>query len=348
MEDAAMSVRLSELAELVNGALSGDGSLLISGAAPLGQAGPGQITFADSLSLVGKLSISGATAAVVPAGVDAANIPFIRVNDPRQAFANIVQQFRTERVGESIGVSELAVVSPTASIGDDVTIMPQAIIGANVSIGARTVIHPRVTIMSGCEIGEDVQIFPGVTLYENTKVGDRCILHANAVLGGYGFGYDLQEGRHVLAHQMGNVELESDVEVGCGTTIDRGSYGPTRIGEGTKLDNLVMIGHNCQIGRHNLLCAQVGIAGSTTTGDYVVMAGQVGVRDHVEIGNGVMIGAQSGVGDSIPEAGKYLGTPAIPARKEIQILLAKQKLPEMRKQLARLTRRGDANQEDAA
>lgn len=333
-----MSVRLAELAKLVDGALSGDGSVLITGAAPLSQAGPGQITFADSLGSLHKLAICRATAAIVPAEVSPSNMPFIRVSDPRQAFANVVRRFRPPRGGPSVGISEQASVAPSASLAAGVEVHPQAYVGEDVCIGARTVIHPRVVLMSGCQIGEDVEIFPGATLYENTVVGDRAIIHANAVLGAYGFGYELKEGRHTLAHQIGTVEIGSDVEIGAGTTIDRGSFGPTRIGEGTKIDNLVMIGHNCQIGRHNLLCAQVGIAGSSTTGDYVVMAGQVGVRDHVEIGDGVMIGAQSGVSESISEKGKYLGTPAVPARQEIQTMVVKQKLPEMRKQLAQIQR----------
>ena len=187
-----------------------------------------------------------------------------------------------------------------------------------------------------CRLGERVTVFPGSVLYENTIVGDRVIVHANVVLGAYGFGYELVDGHHELSPQLGHVEIGDDVEIGAGSTIDRGTYGATRIGEGTKLDNLVMIGHNCQIGRHNLLCAQVGIAGSSDTGDYVVMGGQVGVRDHIQLGDGVMVGAQSGVSESIDQAGRYLGAPAIPLRKEIQALCSRQKLPEMRKQLARL------------
>ena len=164
-------------------------------------------------------------------------------------------------------------VYPFATIGDDVT------------IGAGSTIHSGVHIMAGSRIGEDVTIFPNAVLYENTVVGARCLIHAGAVLGAYGFGYEQVDGRHQLSAQLGNVELGADVEVGAGTTIDRGTYGPTVIGEGTKIDDQVMVAHNCRIGRHNMLCSQVGIAGSTTTGDYVVMAGQVGVRDHVNIGD---------------------------------------------------------------
>ena len=166
-------------------------------------------------------------------------------------------------------------------MAEDVDVHPLATIGDDVTIGAGSTIHSGVHIMAGSQIGEDVTIFPNAVLYENTVVGPRCLIHAGAVLGAYGFGYEQVEGRHRLTAQLGNVVLGADVEVGAGTTIDRGTYGPTVIGEGTKIDNLVMVAHNCHIGRHNMLCSQVGIAGSTTTGDYVVMAGQVGVRDHV-------------------------------------------------------------------
>jgi UDP-3-O-[3-hydroxymyristoyl] glucosamine N-acyltransferase len=190
--------------------------------------------------------------------------------------------------------------------------------------------------MAGSRIGEDVTIFPGAVLYENTVVGARCLIHAGAVLGAYGFGYEQIDGRHQLSAQLGNVELGADVEVGAGTTIDRGTYGPTAIGEGTKIDDLVMVAHNCRIGRHNMLCSQVGIAGSTTTGDYVVMAGQVGVRDHVNIGDRAVLGAMAGVINDVPEGSRMIGIPATPEREQKIIQAVISKLPQMRQQLKRL------------
>ena len=192
--------------------------------------------------------------------------------------------------------------------------------------------------MAGSQIGQDVTIFPNAVLYENTIVGPRCVIHANAVLGAYGFGYGFADGRHVLSAQLGNVVLEADVEIGAGSTIDRGTYGPTTIGEGTKIDDLVMVAHNCRIGRHNMLCSQVGIAGSTTTGDYVVMAGQVGVRDHVHIGNRAVLGAMAGVTNDVPEGARMIGIPATPERDQKIKQAAFSKLPEMRRQLKKLQR----------
>jgi UDP-3-O-[3-hydroxymyristoyl] glucosamine N-acyltransferase len=164
------------------------------------------------------------------------------------------------------------------------------------------------------------------------------MIHANAVLGAYGFGYGFADGRHVLSAQLGNVILEADVEIGACTTIDRGTYGPTVIGEGTKIDDHVMIAHNCRIGRHNMLCSQVGIAGSTTTGDYVVMAGQVGVRDHVHIGTKAVLGAMAGVTNDVPEGARMIGIPATPERDQKLKQAAFSKLPEMRRELKKLQR----------
>ena len=179
-------------------------------------------------------------------------------------------------------------------------------------------------------------IYPNVVLYENTVIGNRAIIHAGAVLGAYGFGYEQVDGRHKLSAQLGYVEIGDDVEIGAGTTIDRGTYGPTTIGEGTKIDNQVMIGHNCRIGRHNLLCSQVGIAGSVTTGDYVVMAGQVGLRDHIDIGNRAVLGAKCGVMNNVPADSVYFGYPATADREQLVKQAALSKLPEMRKQFKAL------------
>ena len=333
-----MSVSLSALAELVAGRLSGDGSLRIHGAATVRDVGAGQITLVDDAGYLESLEQSPATAAVVGEGLTPTHVSHITVSDPRAAFAKIVEAFLPQRRGPAPGVSPQAHVDPSAQIADGVVISPHCYVGEGVQIGSGTILYPNVTVMDGSVLGAGCRLFPSVVLYENTRLGDRVTVHANATLGAHGFGYEVQDGRHLLSAQLGNVVVEDDVEIGANATIDRGTYGATRIGTGTKIDNLVMIGHNCRIGRHNLLCAHVGIAGSCTTGDYVVMAGQVGLRDHVEIADHVMIGAKSGVSEPLTEPGKYLGAPAVPLRQEIQCLMARQKLPELRKQLRRLER----------
>jgi UDP-3-O-[3-hydroxymyristoyl] glucosamine N-acyltransferase len=193
-------------------------------------------------------------------------------------------------------------------------------------------------LLAGCIIGADVTIFPNVVLYQDTRVGNSTIIHAGAVIGAYGFGYREVDGRHQLSAQLGHVEIGRDVEIGANATIDRGTYGPTVIGEGTKIDNLVMIAHNCRLGRYNLICSQVGIAGSTTTGDYVVMAGQVGVRDHVHIGARAVLCSKAGVSNDVEDGVEMLGSPAAPLRQAKLQMAAVAKLPEMRRQFRALQR----------
>ena len=221
-----------------------------------------------------------------------------------------------------------------------VTIHPGAFIGEDVQIGSGCVIFPNATVLAGTKLGANTVIFPNVVLYEHSIVGERCLIHAGAVIGAYGFGYKSST-KHELSAQLGNVVIGDDVEIGSNATIDRGTWDSTLIGDGTKLDNLVMIGHNCKIGKHNLFCSQVGIAGSTETGDYVVMAGQVGIGDHLEIGDKVTIAAQSGVMNNLASNKVYLGSPAIPARDQMQIHATVAKLPEMRKQLRSLQKAVD-------
>ncbi|MCE9546363.1 MAG: UDP-3-O-(3-hydroxymyristoyl)glucosamine N-acyltransferase, partial [Planctomycetia bacterium] len=333
-----MATSLAELARLTGGRLIGDPTVMIEGAAPLGVATAHQITFIDSQLRERQLSGSPAAAVVVPAALAPASHPAIQVDNVHAAFATIVRHFRPARTAPRIQVSPAAQVSPQAVLAENVDVHAGAIIGDDVTVGAGSTIHANVSIMAGSRIGRDVTIFPGAVLYENTIVGDRAILHAGAVLGAYGFGYDSSSGRHILSAQLGYVEIGADVEIGAATTIDRGTYGPTSIGEGTKIDNQVMIAHNCRIGRHNMICSQVGVAGSTTTGDYVVMAGQVGVRDHVHIGARAILGAKAGVSHDVPDGVCMIGIPATPEREQKLKQAALAKLPEMRKEMRRLQR----------
>jgi UDP-3-O-[3-hydroxymyristoyl] glucosamine N-acyltransferase len=351
-----MPICLAALAKLVDGQFIGDGSLLINAAAPLETAQPDEITFLDSPEKSHRLSRSRARAVMVPLGFVPPAISTIQVEDVHAAFARAVRYFCPPRLSQRRRVSIQAIISWTARLGDDADIAAGACIGDGVVIGDRVTIHSGARIMAGCRIADDVTIFPGAVLYEGTIVGPRSIIHAGAVIGAYGFGYKLIDGRHQLSQQLGHVEIGTDVEIGANSTIDRGTYSATVIGDGTKIDNLVMIAHNCQIGRHNMICSQVGIAGSTTTGDYVVMAGQVGVRDHVHIGTGAVLGAMAGVANDVPEGAHMLGAPAVPEREQKLMFATMAKLPEMRKQLKELqrqvesllARRGDADDRAAA
>ncbi|MCA9259409.1 MAG: UDP-3-O-(3-hydroxymyristoyl)glucosamine N-acyltransferase [Planctomycetales bacterium] len=333
-----MPTTLGQLANLVGGSLRGDASLEIVGAATLDVANVGELAFVDHPDRAKALAASSASAALVTPSIPDVGKPAIVVDDVHASFAEIVRFFRPQRVVSRRGICAGSHISKSASLGTDVEIHPGASIGEDVVIGDRVTIHAGVHIMADCTIGDDTTLFPNVVLYENTQVGRRCLIHAGAVLGAYGFGYRQQDGRHELSAQLGNVVICDEVEIGASATVDRGTYGPTVIGEGTKVDNLVMIAHNCRIGRHNLICSQVGIAGSTTTGDYVVMAGQVGVRDHVHIGTGAVLCSKSGISNDIPDGEVVLGQPATPLRQQKVQMAALSKLPDMRRQFRQLQR----------
>jgi UDP-3-O-[3-hydroxymyristoyl] glucosamine N-acyltransferase len=335
-----MAITLGDLAARIGGTLvGGSRDAAIAGAATLETAGERDVTLVDSAEKLHLLARSRAAAAIVPVGSGPLDRPSIEVADVHAAFAATIVGLRPPRVRPRSGVSSRAVVDPSARLAADVEVHPLATIGPDVEIGAGTTIHAGVHVMAGCRIGAGTTIYPNAVLYEDTVVGDRCIVHAGAVLGGHGFGYKPTPAGYVLSAQLGRVEIADDVEIGAGTTIDRGTYGPTVVGSGTKIDNLVMIAHNCRLGRHNMICSQVGIAGSTTTGDWVVMAGQVGVRDHVHIGDKAVLGARSGVSNDVEPGKTVLGEPAIELRDRKLQLAAMSKLPEMRRDLKQLTAR---------
>ena len=331
-----MSVTLREVAQWVGGELVGDGDLPIRFARPLNEAQSGDLTFADGDRYLTQLHHSPAAAALVPSAAIPNGKPVIRVHDPMMAFARVVERLRPRPAEEPAGIHLSSSIHPSAIIGSGVRIEAFAVIGPGCVIGSGCRIGSGVSIAANCRLGNDVILHPHVALYEDTVVGDRVTIHANAVIGADGFGYRIQDGRHVKVPQLGHVEIGDDVEIGACATIDRGTFGPTRIGSGTKIDNLVMIAHNCQIGRHNLLVGQVGIAGSSSTGDYVVMGGQAGARDHIHIGTGAQISAQAGVRMSVPDGERMLGTPALPESIQRRIWVVIERLPTMRKMLKRI------------
>jgi UDP-3-O-[3-hydroxymyristoyl] glucosamine N-acyltransferase len=340
------STTLGQLAELVGGRVIGNPAIAIHAAAVLSEVGDGEITFIDHADRLKQLLATPAVAVVVPEKIDAQLLTYapesgrgaIVVADVHVAFAAIVSHFRPSRVRAAVGVHPRAIVSPSARRGNGVNIHAGATVGDDCQIGNGVTILPGAHVMEGCVIGDDALIGPGVVLYENTIVGDRTIIHGGAVVGAHGFGFSHVGGRHVPAAQLGFVRIGADVEVGAGTTIDRGTYGATTVGDGTKIDNMVQIAHNCQIGRHNLICAQVGIAGSTSTGDYVVIGGQAGLRDHVHIGAGARLSAMAGITNDVPDGAVMLGIPATPEREQKLKLAAVAKLPEMRQEFKQMRR----------
>ena len=348
--------QLSQLAELVNGTIRGEDDPHISDAKTIARANSTDVTFVTDTSNFEPFLASQSPAALVSASVLKAideaehsshSKTLVEVDDAELAFIQVVKQFRNQTQRPRIGISPAAHVSSTATIADDVDIYPGAFVGDGAKVGSGTTIFPGACVLDNCVIGSNVKIYPNAVLYENTKVGDDSVIHAGAVLGAYGFGYKSSENGHQLSAQLGNVEVGVNVELGANTTVDRGTFDSTKVGDGSKLDNLVMVGHNCEIGKHNLLCSQVGIAGSCTTGDYVVMAGQVGIGDHLNIGDKAILMAKSGVMHNIPADKTYLGIPAVPVREQMQIFAVTAKLPEIRKSVKRLTKRLDQLTDDS-
>lgn len=331
-----MTVTVRQLAELVGGELTGCGDISIERATPLDESTTGDITFVENDRQLGLLDGCRASAAVVPKNTPTNGKALIRVADPLLAFIAIVRQLQGRVEPPVHGVDPRASVDPSAKLGPDCSVLPFAVVGAGAVLGARCRIHSGAVVGPNCRLGDDVVLYPNCVLYEGTVLGQRVIVHANAVLGADGFGYRFQGGKHVKVPQLGHLEIGDDVEIGACTTIDRGTFKATRIGNGAKIDNLVQVGHNCQIGNHNLLVSQVGIGGSTSSGDYVVLAGQVGIVDHVHIGAGAVIGAKSGVINNIPAGQRYFGIPATPARDQKRILSSLDKLVEMRKDVRRI------------
>ncbi|MFW6169309.1 MAG: UDP-3-O-(3-hydroxymyristoyl)glucosamine N-acyltransferase [Planctomycetota bacterium] len=327
---------LASLAALVGGKVEGNEEIMITGAATLGHCQDGDITLADTSQLIGSLDNAPASAVVVSHGFPPTLKPRIVVDDVHEAFSRIVSRFRPPHESPCTGCSDAAHIASSARIATDVIVHPFATVGPDVVIESGATVHSGVRIMAGGRIGPGVVLFPNVVLYPGTVIGARSILHGGATIGGYGFGYQPVDGVHVRGAQLGHVEIGRDVEIGAGTTIDRGTYDATTIGDGTKIDNQVMIGHNCRIGKHNLICSQVGIAGSCTTGDYVVMAGQVGLSDHLYIGHRAILGAKAGVMNDVPNDAVFIGIPATPERDQWRMWGHVRQLPNMRRQLKRL------------
>ncbi len=334
-----MLLTIGELTDRVQaGQLIGDPQTVIRGAAPLSQAGHQQVTLLDNPRHLETLRHSSASAVVVSqAYPNLAQVQLV-VEAPRATFDALFDILHPQREPADLGRHPTACIDPSAQIGQRVQIGAGVSIGRDCHVADGCILHPGVHLMDGCRLGEDCQLFPGVVLYPDTILDSGVLVHAGSVLGAYGFGYQQRDGKHIRTSQRGWVHVESEVEIGAGVTIDRGSYGATRIGAGTKIDNQVMIGHNCQIGRHNLICSQVGLAGSCTTGDYVVLAGQVGIKDHTTLGDRLIVAAQSGVMHNLDGNQIVQGSPAIPAKTEMQRIALVQRLPQMRQSLKELER----------
>jgi UDP-3-O-[3-hydroxymyristoyl] glucosamine N-acyltransferase len=303
---------VKELEALSGGELVGDPSLQITGAASLGEAAPGEISFFANRKYIGLLRKTRASAVFVPADfVESISPAQIRVSNPTKAFERLVLQFAPKPIAFAAGIHSSAVVDPSARLGERVSIQPHAVVEAGVTIGDDTIVGAGSYIGHETTIGSGCLIYPRVTVRERSRIGSRVIIHSGAVIGADGFGFEMVDGRQQKIQQLGIVQIDDDVEIGANTTVDRARFGRTWVQEGVKIDNLVQIAHNVVIGKNSVIVAQTGISGSTQVGERVMMGGQVGIAGHLEISEGTMIAAQSGVSKSLP-GGVWFGYPAVP------------------------------------
>jgi UDP-3-O-[3-hydroxymyristoyl] glucosamine N-acyltransferase len=328
---------LGQLAEALGATLEGDPRRVVTGVAPLESAGPDQVSFLTHVRYHDAAKASRAGAFV--AGADAAGLPapVLRVRAPQQALVDLLNLFHPPAAVVP-GVHASAVIAADARVDPSAAVAAHAVVDAGARIGPRVRVGPLVYVGGGVEIGEDSVLGTHVVLLAGVRLGRRVVVHPGAVLGADGFGFAFDGAQHRKIPQTGGVLIEDDVEIGANTTIDRATFGDTIVRRGTKIDNLVQIGHNVEVGEHSIIVAQVGISGSSRLGRGVVLAGQVGVADHVTIGDGALVGAQAGVPSSLDAGGKFLGSPARPILEAKRIMAAETKLPELLRRVRALER----------
>ena len=335
----SLSLKLQTIAERLGCTLEGDGTVEIARVAPIEDAGPGDLTFFANPKYAAELRRTRASAVILGERAEPAPCAMLRTAEPYVAFGRAValfaDQWRPDR-----GVHGHAYVADGAQIAADASVGPFAAIGERVRIGARTIVFPHVTIGRDAAIGDDCILHAGVSVRERVRIGNRVIVQDGAVIGSDGFGFARRaDGTHEKIPQVGGVVIEDDVEIGANAAIDRPAIGETRIGAGTKIDNLVQIAHGVTVGRRVLLAGQTGIAGSTVIEDDVTFAGQVGVSGHLTIGKGTIATAQTGIPNSVEPGSFVSGYPAIPNRDWLKASAVFRRLPELRKQVADLERR---------
>lgn len=328
----------AQIAERIGASVIGNPDLVISGFAPADSAKSGDLTFAENEAYFARARQSAASAILVAEDFPAETKTLIRVQNARVAFAQVLPLFFPEP-SFTPGIHASAAVAPSAQVDPTAHIGPHCVVGERVKIGPGVVLIAQVYVGDDCSIGEQSRLFPHVTLYRRSHLGKRVRIHAGSVIGADGFGYVFDGTEHRKVPQVGQVQIQDDVEIGANTTIDRAALGSTVICKGTKIDNLVQVAHNVTIGEHSIVVAQVGIAGSTKVGSYVTVAGQVGIAGHLRIGDRVTLAAQSGVMHNIPEGQKWMGSPAQPDRVTKRQLLAIERLPDLLRRVHELERR---------
>ena len=332
-------MKLSELAEKIGARLDGDAQLTIETIASLSEAAPGTLTFANDPQYFPQVEQTAAAAVIVPQnfpGKSPAALLFAANVD--DALDQALLLFTPQNTSTAVGIAESACIAPSADIGKNVNIAAHVTVGENSIIGESTVIQPGCVIGNHVKIGANCQLGANVVINNNCVLGNNIIIHPNATIGADGFGYRLVNGKHKKIPHIGTVVVEDDVEIGANSCIDRAKFGKTVIGRGTKIDNLVQIGHNVQIGENCIIVSQAGIAGSCRLGQYVVLGGQVGLKDHIEIGDRCQVAAQCGVMSDVEPDSVIGGTPHRPLKTFWRELAYVQKLPELARQIKQLTK----------
>jgi UDP-3-O-[3-hydroxymyristoyl] glucosamine N-acyltransferase len=312
----------------------------IRGIASLESAQPGDITFLGNPKYRSSVASTRASVVLLPpdySGEPGPNQAFMTVDNPSVALARLCS--RIEQAlwpAPKPGIDASASVAPDALVSTSATVGPLCVVEAGAVVGERAHLQAQVFVGRGARVGEGSWLMPGVVVAAECVLGSRVRLHPGVVIGSDGFGYEFVSGRHEKVPQVGSVLVGDDVEIGANSTIDRARFGRTTVGEGTKIDNLVQVGHNVVIGKHCLICAQAGVSGSTSLGDYVVLGGQAGLVGHLTLGNGAKVGAQAGVNNDIPAGVSVRGTPSMPYMVEQRMTVLRNRLPELFKRVERL------------
>ena len=339
-----MEFTAQQIAALIGGNVVGDATAKVSDVSKIEDGREGTLSFVADAKFVPYLATTAATVAIVTRSLDRSALAEVRptlieVDDARAAVAQLLSVVQTMMTPRRRGVEQPAYVAEGVELTEDTYVGAFAYIGRGATVGAGCQIYPQVYIGEGARIGRDVTLYAGVKVYAGCVVGDGCIVHAGAVIGADGFGFVPQDGAYRKMPQVGNVVLEGDNEIGANTTIDRATMGSTVIRRGTKIDNLVQIGHNVEVGANTILCAQVGIAGSTQVGEWCTLAGQVGVAGHIRVGNHVTVGAQSGIPGNTKDGVTLMGYPAIPARDWSRQAVMLKRLEQMQADIAELKKK---------
>ena len=338
---------LQDLAERTGGRVVGDGARVITGAKPPLAASGHDITFAFQPKALKELAVSEAGAAVVPEGVEIAGRDLLVHKNPGLALVKILQAFHPEH-RPAPGIHASAVVDPSVIVGDDVYVGPFAVIERGVALSSNCVVHAGTHVGADSWIGERTLLHPRVVLYQGTVLGRDCVIHSGVVIGADGFGFTRAGGKHLKIPQVGGVVIGDEVEIGANSCVDRGTMAPTRIGSGTKIDNLVQIGHNCEIGERVIVCGQCAIAGSTIIENDVTLAGQVGVAGHLRIGAGSLAAAGTGITSDLAAGSRVAGHPPLAIEDWRRAQATLRHLPELRTQVRGMAKRLKVLEDDGA